>query len=74
VKTVRICGHDDASFGGRWDDPGADTATPPMVPWRSQARRSRAQRVARPQPTAIGRHQFPPRVELDNYKASYLRM
>ncbi|HXB86353.1 MAG TPA: hypothetical protein VNW74_09835, partial [Mycobacterium sp.] len=76
-------------------------------PSRSQARRSRAQRVAiagpqpiasAAQPGAAGRHrrapadrkrgaagrsgrtemnsarQLPPRVEVDNYKASYLRM
>src|ERR1700744_172034 len=59
-----------------------------MVPWRSPALRSRAQRVAIDQPTfarrtaragegggstRISRTKLPPRVEVDNYKASYLR-
>src|SRR3984893_4367817 len=80
------------------------SGSPCERPSRSQARRSRAQRVAMrtPQPIAsaakpgaAGRHanapagrkrvaagrgegipldQLPPRVEIDNYKASYLRM
>src|SRR3984957_9456809 len=59
-----------------------------MVPRRSPARRSRAQRVAVNQPTLarrtarpgegggstwISRTKLRPRVEVDNYKASYLR-
>ncbi|OBG80874.1 hypothetical protein A9X05_20355 [Mycobacterium sp. E3298] len=78
VNRPRIRGHDGAVPAAPAAEPPRDEASDDRATrrWSHEDRTSPNRRIRPPAPAVVAtrKHQMPPRVEFNNYKASYLRM
>ncbi|BBY01374.1 hypothetical protein MSEO_18730 [Mycobacterium seoulense] len=77
VNRARTCGHDGAAPGPAVEPPGGEASGDTATRRWSHADPTSPNRREKPpaaDPVATRKDQMPPRVEFNNYKASYLRM